>query len=76
MVIDILFQYYLETFRQFLAQILQRVGKGKEDLEETETVASMETEETVQELLNNSLRQTTSFSTHGIKGDMTRIEDI
>ena len=67
----ILFQYYLETFRQFLAQILKKVAQ-----EDTETVASMETEETEQELLNNSLRQTASFSTHGIKGDMTRIEDI
>jgi len=71
-----MFQYYLETFRQFLAQILERVTKGKEDLKDSETVASMETEETVQELLNNSLRQTTSFSTHGIKGDMTRIVEI
>jgi len=69
-------KYYLETFRQFLAQILERVTKGKEDLKDSETVASMETEETVQELLNNSLRQTTSFSTHGIKGDMTRIVEI
>jgi len=67
-------KYYLETFKQLLRGLFKRT-KHKAALDDTDPT-SRDTEETVQELLHNSLRKTTSFSTRGIKGDMTRIEEI
>jgi hypothetical protein len=68
-------KYYLETFKQLFKQLLKS-SKPREALESSGSAVSRETEETVQELLKNSLRQTTSFSSRGIKGDLTKIDDI
>ena len=69
-----LFKYYLETFKQLLRRFHKPINY-KTASEDTATPVSRETEDTVQELLNSSFRQTTSFTTRGIKGEMTRIEE-
>jgi len=69
-------KYYLDTFKQLFKRLRIPVHCSREADALDTSQSSPQTEETMQEeLLKRSLRQTTSFSKHGVQGEMVRIQE-